>query len=630
MTGLLVWQAVSNAPTSDEAAHLIAGVAIVQTGDPAFYRVNPPLHKLVSGVAVDLTTSCQIAGLYSASMFGSGNRQEFEMAKSTLAQSPEEYPTWFLIGRLVRLPVILFAAWLMLGQHLLIPQRAGVIASVSWLTSPMVLGQGWAIMPDAFSACAAAFLLVTTAEWLTQPNRWSFLFVGIAWGFAIGTKFTFCPLFVLWPLGMLSYRWAEGALTWRSVLRLSLAHFGHGMIALFVVAALYNFSELGLPLGSHRFESSRMISLSEPLATLPSPLPKQFLIGIDEQQLDIEGGLPTYFKGRWYPAGMWWYYLVGLLAKEQIVFGAGLSLACVGGALMWLPTGIVGKYGLNGGTTQRKGSAHHRTRILHVATGSSAKTANQTDAYEAETVTREMYVQTKTKAFFVLCLYVATCVLFILSWHSEMALNVRYAFPALPALYFVIGIGVDGVFRRWPATTRWVLGVGLLLITAELSWNTPHFFAYVNPLFGGSRAVPPVLHDSNFDGGQDLWRLEAWITAHPSGDECMRFTCVDSDVPASAMNFKPTPPPPEVIERLIARRATTPGTGVSDIEHDSASYRVRDGQGVELITMRGLGVPAPWARMSGHASPATHKALIRLLAMPPDEFITPTLVIYRD
>ncbi len=609
MSGLMVWQAVSNAPTSDEAAHLIAGVAMVQTGDPAFYRVNPPLHKLISGAAVDLATTCRIAGLYSASLFASGNRQEFEMATSTIAQSPDDYSRWFLVGRMVRIPVILFAAWMMLGQHVLIPQRAGLIAAVLWLTSPLVLGQGWAIMPDAFSGCAAALLLVTTAEWLIQPNRWSYVMVGLSWGLAIGTKFTFCPVFVLWPLGLFLYRWAEGALTWKSVGRLPVAHFGHGMIALVMVAALYNFRELGVSLGDHRFESSRMLSLSEPLAALPSPLPKQFLIGIDEQQLDLEGGVPTYFSGQWYPEGMWWYYLVGLLAKEQMAFGAGLLLLCAGGVLLWLP---------------------HRSSYAMNGDDLTTQSARQCDAEGAGCDQGAVFERRTTQAFLVLCLYGAVCVLFILSWHSKMALNVRYAFPALPALYFAIGIGVDAVLRRWPASTRWVLGTGMVLIAMEVGWNAPHFFAYANPLFGGSRAVPPVLHDSNFDGGQDLWILEDWVPAHPSGEGDMRYTCVHSDVPASAMKFKPQPPPTEVIERMIARRQNSSEVEDRATAAGHAANGSRGSHGVELIVMRGFGVPAPWTRMSGEASSETRKALIRLLAMPPDEFITPTLGIYRD
>lgn len=35
---ILICQAITNSPTSDEAAHLVSGMAMVETGDPGFYR----------------------------------------------------------------------------------------------------------------------------------------------------------------------------------------------------------------------------------------------------------------------------------------------------------------------------------------------------------------------------------------------------------------------------------------------------------------------------------------------------------------------------------------------------------------------------------------------------------------
>ncbi len=71
------------------------------------------------------------------------------------------------------------------------------------------------------------------------------------------------------------------------------------------------------------------------IGAIPSPLPKQVLVGVDEQQLDLEKGYPTYFRGVWYPEGMGWYYLVGLVAKEQLIFTLGLQLFVVGSICLW-------------------------------------------------------------------------------------------------------------------------------------------------------------------------------------------------------------------------------------------------------------------------------------------------------
>jgi len=147
-------------PTSDEAGHLVSGVAMVRTGDPGFYRVNPPLHKLLSGVAVEVLDVVPLPNLYPASFMASGARQEFEMARGAITADPEGYRRWFIIGRLVRLPLMVLAGWWLWRSI------GGPVAGVLWLTSPMVLGHGWVVMPDAVSGVAMVVLIVSTFKWL--------------------------------------------------------------------------------------------------------------------------------------------------------------------------------------------------------------------------------------------------------------------------------------------------------------------------------------------------------------------------------------------------------------------------------------------------------------------------------
>ncbi len=571
----LVWQALSNAPTSDESAHLVSGIATVRTGDPGFYRVNPPLHKLLSGLAVEVIFSPEIPNLYPASLFGSGSRHEFDLAEDFLTEHREDYARFFYVGRLVRLPIILLAAGLLFYGMPRSLRSSAAIATVLWLTSPMTLGHGWAGMPDALSACAMILLLVMTVDWLESRTSLSFLTLGVAWGLAIGTKFTFCPLYLLWPFGMIWYQWVRGNATMKSLVQVILGHLGQGVLALVVVIGLYNASDLGVPLENHAFRSERMIALTENMGSIRSPFPEQFLIGIDEQQLDLERGYPTYFGGTWYPEGIWWYYLVGVVAKEQVVFSIGLVLALIGGWKLW---------------TSQESNCH---------SSSSTDSARN---------------QQERRACFVLCAFATIAVIGILSLHSQMALNIRYAFPALVPLYLLIGIGATilmETYRRFMRTTFIVLTAIILL---EVGWTFPHYFAYANPMFGGSYRVPSVLHDSNFDGAQDLWRLEKWLAENPTPPSRHRYVMVHTHVPEVALRLTPRIAPNAVIEQMIAER------------NGETSNHVN----AEIVVMRGLGVPAPWTRMSGQPYPEIPDALIRLLAMPPDEFITPTLVVYRD
>lgn len=139
--------------------------------------------------------------------------------------------------------------------------------------------------------------------------------------------------------------------------------------------------------------------------------------------------------------------------------------------------------------------------------------------------------------------------------------------------------------------------------------TTPHHFAYANPLFGGSYRVPPALHDSNFERGQDLWWLEDWIQANPPAAGVERYHAIDTEVPEAAIRFDVRPPTSEVLSRLVQQE--------------------EDGPPVELIVARGLGVPAPWQRVVGGSAPGVPAGLVQLLMRQPDQWLSPTLVIYR-
>lgn len=579
--GASLHQAFHCAPTNDELAHLAAGVAMIKTGEPGFYRVNPPLHSLVSGAAV--VTACRPSLpdlVYLPAGFQSGDRQEFEFAGSFLNANAANYKRLFIVGRLVRIPLVLLAAWMLYRMCGKESPQAGWIAAVLFLTSPMTLGHGWLIMADAIAAVMTVGLLKATIEWLCVRDIASFTVVGLVWGLALGTKFTFCPLFVVWPIGLVLAEAVAGRWNWRDVCRLPLAHLGQGVIAWAIVVGLYNGAQLFVPLDEHGFRSQTMSRVAEPFGRLPSPLPKQFLVGIDEQTLDLERGIPSYVLGTWYPDGIHWYYAVGMLIKEQLAFFflGIVALVAIGVATWRLPL------------------------------ARSRKTSASDDA------------SVRGRRCAGLGLFTFTAIFTLLSANSAMALNVRYLLPALPAIYLVIGILVAGLLRTYPKMHVPMVWVTALLVVGEFGFNFPHHFAYVNPLFGGSYRVPPALHDSNFDGGQDIWLIEKWLNTHPPEDGVKRYVCLHSPLPIEAVDIDINAPSWGILRRVIKSR----------VDKDVAREQPSGATNVEIIVMRGLGVPAPWTRLLGGVPSAPSEELKALLMLPPDEWITPTTVIYRS
>ena len=105
------------------------------------------------------------------------------------------------------------------------------------------------------------------------------------------------------------------------------------------------------------------------------------------------------------------------------------------------------------------------------------------------------------------CVIVASSVFFVLAINGKMALNVRYVFPSLPAVYFSVGVAWQICITR-PRVVRWSIILLITMSGIESIIVCPFYFSYVNPAVGGMYRMPPALHASNFDGGQDLWRLE--------------------------------------------------------------------------------------------------------------------------
>ena len=58
-------------------------------------------------------------------------------------------------------------------------------------------------------------------------------------------------------------------------------------------------------------------------ASIPSPFPKIYLLGIDLQQRDFEHyGRPSYLRGEWRDHGWWYYYLYAVAIKVPLGLGA--------------------------------------------------------------------------------------------------------------------------------------------------------------------------------------------------------------------------------------------------------------------------------------------------------------------
>jgi hypothetical protein len=253
------------------------------------------------------------------------------------------------------------------------------------------------------------------------------------------------------------------------------------VIGLYVINVGYGFEGSLSPLGRFTFVSRTLTGAVDDdevgaatnrfshswAASIPIPLPKNYLLGIDLQQKDFEDyGHRFYLSGVWSDSGWWYYYLYALSIKVPL--GTWLLLILAIGAGRW----------------------------------TSARAAFRDEVF-----------------------LLAPPVMLLVIVSSQTGLNehMRYVLPVLPFVFIWVSRIVPAVATRsWPAraTTAQRLSARLVLLAA--CWSTlssllwyPHCLSYFNEIVGGGRQGWKHLVNSNIDWGQDLLYLKQWSDAHP-------------------------------------------------------------------------------------------------------------------
>jgi hypothetical protein len=347
---------------------------------------------------------------------------------------------------------------------------AGWIAAVSWGFNPMVLAHGVLLPPDIPAAVGLMIVAVATAGWLRNPGSGAAILLGLAIGFAVLIKTTMLIAYPIVPLLGLG-----AAIYLRDGYARRIAEFSLSVVvSLFVINVGYIWTGSFTPLGEFVFVSELLtgIALEERLimgnrfqqtmlGSLPVPLPKDFVLGIDVQYRDFErGGFYPYLAGKWDREGFGmfyvWYYLLKMPTAGLLLFVSG---ACI----------VIG-------TIDR-----WRTRIL------------------------DMPLLIAVSTF-------ASVAFLLVSSRTDLNFCQRYSLISLP-LFCLLGASVWAYCKtKWQRTAVMML-LGWSVIAGISS--VPHSLSYYNELAGGISDGRFMLHGDATDWGQDGLRLGRWCEQHP-------------------------------------------------------------------------------------------------------------------
>ena len=505
---------VREGPTVDEVVHLPAGVSYWQTGQFKLYHHNPPLVKLIAAIPVVLSDPLTepIYGRWPGWRGDYPSQSDF--AAWFLSLNTDRYFEMFTRARLL-MPFfsVLAGAAVFLWSRRLHGPAGGLLSLTLWCLCPNVLAHARLVTTDI--GATAFGVTATYAFWrfLNVPSWKTATASGVLLGLAQLTKFSSLLLLGTWPV-----LWLAKELEHRGGSRLIRLARGAGWgvwILAFCVLTIdlgYGFEGVGTPIGRLPFAGRSFLTRPgrEPrldlpggpsrnplidigwahrvnrfrgtiLESVPSPLPREYLLGFDDQKIEADGVPIAWFVDDWfdprhwaplsevttYPVyldgvlrrhGWWYYYLITLVYKVPegtwalVGLGAGLSIF-----------------------TRRPGVSRGDMAAVWL---------------------------------------VPSAILAAISLLTDINIGLRYVLVAFP--YLFIGAGrvapwAAGLGNRVRPVAVGLIGAMLIATAAATASIHPSYLAYFNWASGGPTRGSEHLIDSNLDWGQDLVGLREYL-----------------------------------------------------------------------------------------------------------------------
>ncbi|MFO0909503.1 MAG: glycosyltransferase family 39 protein [Isosphaeraceae bacterium] len=530
---LAVQSLVQENPTVDEVIHLPAGISYWQTGRFRLYHHNPPLVRMVA--ALPVLPKQPMMG-YGASSWQREPPNKAEFAHEFMQLNA---PRYFELFTLARLTMPLFGAIgglvVFLWSKRLYGPVAGLLSLALWTFCPNILAHTRLITTDAGATAIGA--LATYAFWrYLKKSTWrSASIAGLLLGIAQITKFTLLVLYGLWPaLAMVGLVAGErmrrrcatppppgGSIAPTSgeaggftiVARVAAQGLWIVALSILVINLCYGFEGVGIPLGDYEFVCQTLTRpvppggmvrptspdtllngayrfrinwfRGTPLGKIPVPLPREYVLGFDDQKLEAEGipvkysdpdvtgpagdrvrGYPVYLDGELSQTSWWYYYLFALAYKT--------------------PEGTI---------------------LLVILSLGALAAAPWARAHWFDELTVWL---------------VPLFLLFVMSIFTNINLGLRYVLPVFPFIYIAAGRLVPWANRQADRLPRWtargLVVLGLVgAVGASLTIH-PHYLAYFNVMSGGPDHGDSHLIDSNLDWGQDLVGLRRWLARNAPGE----------------------------------------------------------------------------------------------------------------
>ncbi len=464
--------------TWDEGDHIFAGYMSWKTHDFGLNPEHPPMVKLVATLpllSLPLTVPPLQGRFFKTEAYLDGRELLFRNGPANGGHYSAESLTFR-----VRLFALVFALGTALvvffaGREMFSP-AAGLFALAIFCFEPNTLAHSGFVTTDMAASGTMLATVYLFWRWTKRPSWQRLLFVGLAGGLALAAKHStvlLAPMLVALALGELAGRWfaernepEESRTLGRAAVHLAAALVAITVISVTVLWAFYGFRYNARPAGLALSPSLK--DYVGPLAGVEARgillaahlhlLPESWLYGLADVRA-MANGMPSYFFGKVYLHGVWFYFPVLFTIKTTLGMLAMLAVTVYAIARGWLSRGW-----FDGG--------------------------------------RELWFLIAPPL-----LYLAVAM------DSHLNIGARHILLVWVFGCVLAGAGMAALSRRDRRWT-WVVTVLLFLHIGSSLRAAPNYMAYANEAWGGPTQTYRYLSDSNTDWGQQMLATSAYLREH--------------------------------------------------------------------------------------------------------------------
>ncbi|MCP6719873.1 MAG: glycosyltransferase family 39 protein [Patescibacteria group bacterium] len=511
LAAILMFNAASGeSAITDERAHIPAGFGYVKFLD---YRLNPEHPPFIKALSALPLTILDLNFPTEHRSWTEDVNGQWDAGTQFLYKSGNDADQIVTVSRLfpivlTLLTIVIIYIW----SRELLGNWWALIPAFLFGLSPTVLTHGHYVTTDIGATFGILLATFAFTKFLLKPSKTNTIWAGIAFGIAQITKFSaallipyFLILTFLFYLGLVLRDWktTERISRIKNSLRIFWVYL-RGIVFVFVIGALviyavYFLFTINYPPEKHLTDATQILTSFSPhwiadvnLAMIQSPVLRpmgEYTLGLLMVLQRSAGGNTGYFLGEVSATGWWYYFPVVFLLKEP------------------LPSLILIFFALGLG-------------IWHIIKSLKSKTS------KLKTFTN--YLGTHLPEFAMLTFIV---IYWGYSMRSPLNIGVRHLLPTMPFIYilsissikswantkldlkdkFIASLFAVSSYLRKTFIKFLFLAILLLWYLGGTIVAAPYFLSYFNELGGGTTNGYRYVTDSNYDWGQDLKRLQAFV-----------------------------------------------------------------------------------------------------------------------